>query len=245
MSTVAPSGAEPATGHGAAAVARRRAPARSARLIALAAAVALHAYGIDRLMQMQPSTPTAEPSAPVFVQFIEEPRTIVPPRPMTPPPKPVPRKQAREQRPTPVTPTVPPAPIIATEASAPTTFEAVHAPATPPALPAAAVPTPAAPVPSAAPVVPPLFNAAYLENPEPAYPQASRRFGEQGRVLLKVQVSAQGSPLQVELERSSGHSRLDLAAREAVRRWRFVPARRGDEAVSGWVIVPIVFQLGG
>ena len=39
------------------------------------------------------------------------------------------------------------------------------------------------------------------------------------------------------------HVRLDEAARNAVQRWKFVPARRGDEPVSAWVIVPISFVL--
>ena len=34
------------------------------------------------------------------------------------------------------------------------------------------------------------------------------------------------------------------AAVAAVKRWTFVPAKRGDEAVDGWVNVPIDFKLG-
>jgi protein TonB len=62
-------------------------------------------------------------------------------------------------------------------------------------------------------------------------------------VLLNVRVSAQGVAEQVQIAKSSGFPRLDEAAREAVRRWRFVPARRGDEAIAANVIVPIVFQM--
>ena len=36
---------------------------------------------------------------------------------------------------------------------------------------------------------------------------------------------------------------LDAAAAEAVKRWHFVPARRGTEAVEAWVRVPIEFRL--
>ena len=39
--------------------------------------------------------------------------------------------------------------------------------------------------------------------------------------------------------------RLDRAAEDAVARWRFVPARRGESAVEAWVLVPIVFKLKG
>ena len=89
----------------------------------------------------------------------------------------------------------------------------------------------------------PRFNAAYLHNPVPVYPPSSRRLGEEGKVLLHVKVSPAGQPVAVDLERSSNFERLDEAARHAVARWRFVPAKRGDEAVEGSVIVPIVFRL--
>jgi protein TonB len=98
---------------------------------------------------------------------------------------------------------------------------------------------PAAPVLATA----PSFNAAYLHNPAPVYPSSSRRLGEEGRVLLRVKVTALGQPVAVDLEKSSKFERLDEAARQAVARWRFVPAKRGDEAVEGSVIVPIVFRL--
>jgi periplasmic protein TonB len=91
----------------------------------------------------------------------------------------------------------------------------------------------------------PRYDAAYLNNPAPDYPALSRRLGEEGKVLLKVRVSAEGSALAVNLEKSSNFERLDEAARAAVARWRFVPARRGDEAVESSVVVPLVFRLDG
>jgi protein TonB len=94
-----------------------------------------------------------------------------------------------------------------------------------------------------APIVAPRFDAAYLNNPAPAYPMQSRRLNEAGRVLLRVQVSETGNATEVQLHQSSGYSRLDQAALDAVKRWRFVPARRGDVAISEWVIVPITFNL--
>lgn len=100
----------------------------------------------------------------------------------------------------------------------------------------------AAPV--AAPVTPPRFDAAYLDNPAPAYPAAARRLGEQGRVVLRVHVSADGLPRDIETATSSGSLRLDGAARSAVERWRFVPARQGEQAVAAWVLVPLTFTLG-
>jgi protein TonB len=93
------------------------------------------------------------------------------------------------------------------------------------------------------PVTPPLFNAAYLRNPAPAYPAAARRRGDQGTAMLKVLVDSEGAPLRIELDQSSGSRLLDGAALDAVKSWRFVPARRGAENVEGWVRVPVVFRL--
>ena len=111
----------------------------------------------------------------------------------------------------------------------------------------AAPPAPAtgAPAPAVEPaVVPPSFVAAYLNNPAPRYPQAAKLRRESGEVRLRVRVMTDGSAGDVQIERSSGSTALDQAARDVVfRQWRFVPARRGDEAVEAWVIVPIVFAL--
>ena len=95
------------------------------------------------------------------------------------------------------------------------------------------------------PVVEPKFGAAYLKNPPPDYPTLSRRIGEQGRVLLRVLVSEQGTPQSVELESGSGFNRLDKAAMDAVKKWRFIPARKGSQAVSAYVLVPLKFSLDG
>lgn len=89
------------------------------------------------------------------------------------------------------------------------------------------------------------FNAAYLHNPAPDYPSVSRRLGEQGKVLLRVQVTADGAAGSVELQTSSGSTRLDRAALEAVKKWRFVPAKRGEQPVSALVVVPVRFSIEG
>jgi protein TonB len=94
-----------------------------------------------------------------------------------------------------------------------------------------------------APVTPPIFNADYLNNPAPAYPAVSRRMGEEGKVVLRVYVTDQGLPGDIQVRTSSGHSRLDEAASTTVRSWRFVPARRGNVPVGAWVLVPISFSL--
>ena len=90
---------------------------------------------------------------------------------------------------------------------------------------------------------PPQFGAAYLNNPKPGYPAAAKRMGMEGIVLLKVLVSRDGNALKIEIAQSSGHDILDKSATEAVRNWRFVPARQGDFPVEEWVQVPVAFHL--
>lgn len=87
------------------------------------------------------------------------------------------------------------------------------------------------------------FDADYLQNPKPVYPPMSRRLGEEGKTVLRVRVSAQGTPLAVEIKQSSGFVRLDEAARVAVEKWHFVPARQGTEAIESSVLVPLNFTL--
>lgn len=108
-----------------------------------------------------------------------------------------------------------------------------------PALPA---PAPVQPV-AEPPLELPRYNAAYLSNPPPAYPLTARRRGIEGTVLVRAEVAASGECLRAELKKSSGAEVLDQAALEAVKKWRFVPAKRGSQAVVAWVEVPITFKL--
>lgn len=87
------------------------------------------------------------------------------------------------------------------------------------------------------------FGAAYLNNPKPIYPPLSRAREEEGTVFLRVLVSATGSATSVEVMKKSGFSALDRAAKSAVERWKFVPAKRNGENVEGIVIVPMPFKL--
>lgn len=89
----------------------------------------------------------------------------------------------------------------------------------------------------------PSSQAAYLNNPPPAYPAISRRLGEQGRVLVRVLIGVDGVPQKSEVQSSSGYDRLDRVALQTVMGWRFVPGRRGDVPEAMWVNVPIQFQL--
>ena len=90
---------------------------------------------------------------------------------------------------------------------------------------------------------PAIFNAAYLNNPSPAYPLVSKRSGEQGRVMLDVYVNKDGLVEKININKSSGFSRLDNAALNTVKKWQFVPAKKNGNIESSWVQVPINFVL--
>jgi len=87
------------------------------------------------------------------------------------------------------------------------------------------------------------FKANYGTNPKPNYPSLAVNRGWEGKVLLRVNVSADGLSLSVAVHESSGHESLDEAAVEAVEKWKFIPAKKGDKAVPCTVIVPINFTL--
>ena len=89
----------------------------------------------------------------------------------------------------------------------------------------------------------PIFDANYLKNPAPEYPTQARRRNIQGSVLLSVIVKEDGTAKMVSIASSSGFTLLDDSAKSAVSRWKFVPAKRGGEAVEAHVIVPIDFKL--
>lgn len=77
----------------------------------------------------------------------------------------------------------------------------------------------------------------------PRYPESARRAGIEGTALLKLLVLADGGVASVTIARSAGHADLDHAAVQAIRRWRFEPARRDHLAVTAWVMLPVEFRL--
>ncbi|MDD2676427.1 MAG: energy transducer TonB [Methylacidiphilaceae bacterium] len=83
----------------------------------------------------------------------------------------------------------------------------------------------------------------YLRNPPPPYPASAKSAGHQGRVILRVHVTADGRAESVDLLHSSGYSELDESALTAVRRWRFRPARMGPVAIPINADVPVNFVL--
>lgn len=90
----------------------------------------------------------------------------------------------------------------------------------------------------------PSTRLEYASAPAPAYPPEALARELEGTVMLKVLVDVDGSPLSVEIERSSGHRRLDDAARRQVlRKWKFKPAIRDGQAIQVYGIVPVSFTL--
>jgi protein TonB len=91
--------------------------------------------------------------------------------------------------------------------------------------------------------VPTLSDVAYLKPPAPRYPPESRRAREEGLVVLRVLIDESGHASSINIYRSSGHPRLDEAAREAVRRALFKPYRDSGVARAAVAMVPVEFSL--
>jgi protein TonB len=193
------------------------------------------------LMQIGAVRDAVAEVAPLVVDFIAAPVPTPPPPTQPRPPAPPPKAPPRALPP-------PPAPVLAA------------APSTDPAPPAMTVPPPPEPAPAPVPVEPaaapapappaaaaprsiPATAVAYLEPPAPVYPLASRRHGEQGEVLLKVEIGTDGRARQVLVSRSSGTPRLDQAALAAVRAARFKPYTENGVPLVVWTTVPIQFEL--
>jgi protein TonB len=191
-----------------------------------------HALLFGLIAAIVPAEQLAELAQPFSARIIELAAQAPPPLP--------PKQPVKKERPAPL-------PLLTASTPSIETASTFVVAAAPPAL---IVPLPvAAPatvsVAAPVPVTAARFDADYLDNPKPIYPHASRRQSEEGRVLLRVRVSATGHVERVEIKQSSGFPRLDQAAEDAVARWRFVPARRGDEAIAAWVQVPITFNFQG
>ena len=89
----------------------------------------------------------------------------------------------------------------------------------------------------------PAESVQYLVPPVPVYPRLSRRQGETGRVLVRVYIDEAGLPRTVQLSASSGHARLDDAARQAVQQARFKPYAENGRPMGGWALIPLTFDL--
>lgn len=184
----------------------------------------------DRVRET-PAPPILTAKAPTPVQTIAEPPRLDRPASAPEAPRVAPREPTRRPVPTAVS---------ATEVAA-TPLSETQSDVAEPAL----APLPIGPVPEG-----PEINldaesltALYLRNPKPGYPSASRRLGEQGTVYVRAFINVAGEAKSVELKKSSGYPRLDRAAVDAIRTWKFVPAKRDDKPIEAAVIVPMKFSL--
>lgn len=221
---------------------------RSGRTVGLSVTALLHVVVLYALLQHHPVSSAITPPQPLMVSFValaEAPKIAPPP---VTKPKPVVEHRAVRQ-PQRVQP-VASAPLISATAATPASDPVSTTPA--PADPAPSSATPVVNQSSAAPftapepvVTQPTFNADYLQNPAPRYPPLARRMRQEGKVVLRVLVDAGGGASRIEVRDSSGSDVLDEAALDAVKRWRFLPARRGAQPVAAWVFVPVTFTLQG
>ncbi|APL94642.1 energy transducer TonB [Sphingobium indicum] len=134
----------------------------------------------------------------------------------------------------------PPAPTVATTPDI-----------APPAPPAPPVTVSAPPAPPAASMGSSVvqggdLGAQMIAGKPPRYPVESRRKREQGTVVLALTLGLDGAVESLSIARSSGFPRLDNAARDAVRGWRWRPVMRDGQAVrvKGVVEIPFVLRSG-
>jgi protein TonB len=177
---------------------------------------------VAHVIPPQPEPSPAIAQVPAIPSVAMEQPTIVPERmplpPVPPPHPPAPRRAVAAATPQPVPPP-------------PTTEAAQPAPQAQPAVAAAGPSVPARPV------------TGMASDRPPVYPEIARRRGEQGRVLLRVNVSADGRPIEVDVAQTSGYPTLDEAAQSAVRHWRFVPAMQAGAPIEAVADVPVRFRL--
>lgn len=202
---------------------------------ALAVSVALHAAVAVPLLMPHPR-PVAAPELPRTMDLIlisPEPPAVTAPVAAA---VPVPAPAARPAKVRPA-PAAKPAPAPAAQNAEPAAVETTAGNGT--------APTPAPESGGGGPAMaaPPGYSLGAATTPAPDYPWSARRRGIEGRVVLRLEVGADGLPTGIELVHSSGSDALDQAAMAALRQWRLRPALADGVPVAGRVVVPIVFKL--
>jgi protein TonB len=221
--------------------------APSQRRVVVLAIIALHVLALWALLQVQAVRDQAVQIVPILVDLLAPPAPPTPPAPPRPP-EPVPQPVIKRQPPPKPRP-LPPVPVLSTPEPASAESFAVPPPPPAPAEPAPPAAPVAAPPPAPAVAAPPprvLPDTAvqYLVPPQVEYPRLSQKRGETGQVLVRAYISTGGgAPQSVEVERSSGHARLDQAALAAVHKARFKPYAEAGRPVEGWALIPIRFEL--
>jgi periplasmic protein TonB len=220
----------------------------SARDCLLLATVSVVLHASAWLWWSHPLSQVAPPIPPKVVEIllVPSPVPVIEPAPpvaakpvITPSPKPPPLPKAKvEQKTRPKLTLKPrPQPIRPAPTPLPAPQPVVESPVLEAIEPAAPAPPPMATL------VPASTKATSRGNPKPDYPGIARDRGWEGKVLLAVEVLANGRSGTMSIATSSGHPILDDAAMQAVRRWLFEPARRGDTPVVTTLNLSIVFKL--
>ena len=204
--------------------------------------LAVHGIAIWALLQVDAVRQAVQQVAPIFVSLVAPAEPPPAPKPLPPPARPLPKLQ----------PLPKPAPLIAappTPTPQPESFSVPAAAATPVPPSVSVAPTmtaepEAAALPPPAPRQLPDSAVQFLQLPEVLYPRLSQRQGETGLVVVRAYIgTGGGAPHSVQIEKSSGHARLDQAALSAVHKARFKPYAEKGQPVEGWALVPIRFEL--
>lgn len=209
-------------------------PVSIEQVAGLAIVFALHAAALWGLWQHR-LIPSPQEAMTLFVNFIASPapeRKEAPRRP--PPPKPIPIEKPQPRQIVAETPIVTPNDYVAPPP--PPKPEPIRAQIVE-ALP---MPLPVGPVALSA-----ELSVACPERVAPAYPSQSRRLGEEGTVVLRVELDETGAVAQARVQTSSGFARLDEAALSAVRTWHCQPAQRVGKPVRAIALQPFKFVLQG
>ena len=215
----------------------------------LVVVTALHGAGIGRLFTTPPQVTDDGPTAPIFQVSLEKlpPPRLPPelqPRTDEKPPTDAVKQPPRQTRPVPIlvdTPTTDPVPPDTQVKQYEIGDELLPGDPGPP-MPEG-VPGGEGTEPGPVEETPVYWKLKLVDMRPPVYPPRCLRMGIEGRVRVRVLVGENGKVQEVTLDRSSGESALDESALEAVRTWRFEPARRNGVPVRAWAIVPVEFKL--
>jgi protein TonB len=199
------------------------------KLAGLLLVVALHAAALWGLWQHR-LLPGPREAMAVFVNFVAPPapKAEQPPTPPRPRPRPVATPQPQQLAA--AAPVLSPAEYVAAPPPSPAVIEAPPAP----------VPKPVGPV-----TLDAELSVSCPDRAAPGYPPLSRRMGEAGIAVVRVELDEQGHVSSARIATGSGFARLDDAALAAVKAWRCNPAQRDGQAVRAVALQPFKFVLQG
>ena len=202
------------------------------------------------MLWQQRLIPPPEQVAKIFVNFITAPKVeevhkvdlpLLPEKPkIKPKPKPKPKlkskpkKLVKIEQPKKI---IPAEPIISEE-------EVITPPSPPVEVVKASVPEPVS-VPAGPVTLTTELSVTCPELSPPTYPSVSRRLGEEGKLVLRVELDENGRVSAASIVESSNYIRLDEAALKVVKTWRCNPALRNGEPVKAIALQPFNFVLQG